>query len=299
MRFNSLFILIGLTSGFALKTWATPQDLIKSQAGCYNVAWDFTEDQVFIPNYPTTSKPYHETGMEWVTVDHDDAGRISLQHILIVDGMIQKHWRQEWLFEQPSHYDYFGNQLWKSSQAPSVQGTWQRRVYQVDDSPRQECFGVWDENQKSYTCRSWAPIPRREAMKRHDYNVLSRANTHQITASGWILKEDNTKLKVDLTGQVTKVAHETGSNVYTHANESQCQAAKDWWAANQFAWENVQDAWSEVRTTHPVLQFVTPQGQGPLWQGLFDLADGAVQAKTEHSAQFAQDIRTLINSYLK
>jgi hypothetical protein len=281
-----------------IQAWALPQDLIKAQAGCYDVTWDFIEDQVFIPNYPTVSKPYHEKAMEWVTVDHDDQNRISLQHILIAGGEIQKHWRQEWIFEEPSHYDYFGHQLWKASQEPNVQGTWQRRVFQVDDSPRHECFGTWNEAAKNWSCTSWSPIPRRES-SRHDYNVLARGNTHQLKASGWVLAEDNLKLNVDQQGNITKVAHELGTNTYTRADDSRCKAAQDWWTANQQGWEKVQDVWTNLRTNHPVLHVLAPPGKGPLWAEIFDLVDTAVQSKTVASPQFIQDLNSAINAYLQ
>ncbi len=291
-----LFVLVFMIPALA----ATPREMIKSQAGCFNVAWDFVEDQVFIPNYPKTSKPYHEKAMEWVAIDHDEDQRISLQHILIAGGEIQKHWRQEWLPEEPSHLTYFGNYLWKSASEPNVQGTWQRRVFQVDDSPRNECFGVWSESTKIWSCaNAWSPIPRREATVRHDYNVLSRSNAHQITANGWILSEDNLKLIVDKQGNVTKVAHETGTNTYTRVDDSQCQAARTWWNENQPGWEKVQDVWTSIRANDPVLQFVNPSGQEALWSNLFELVDAAVQAKTVATPKFVQDISDMINSYLQ
>ena len=80
---------------------------ILAMLGEYQVAFNFNETAVLRPGY-VRKNPKHSGGFEIVVLVDDSGSSISMQHILVsAKGMTIKHWRQEWIYEQPSHWVYY------------------------------------------------------------------------------------------------------------------------------------------------------------------------------------------------
>jgi hypothetical protein len=187
--------------------------------------------------------------------------------------MIIKHWRQDWLYQNTTFYMYNGDNNWDFEQREKkdVRKQWTQKVYQVDDSPRYEGSGTWVHvDGKSYwENTTTAPLPRREYTKRNDYNITLRGNRHEITNYGWVHDQDNSKILREDGKQDVVIADEKGYNTYEKVPESQCQAAKDWWIANNSKWEMVRAKWNEVYGQRTALKLETKVSNMPLYKHLF------------------------------
>ena len=72
------------------------------------LSFNFHETAVLKSGY-VRNDPKHSGGFEVVVLADDSNSRISMQHILVgASGMVIKHWRQEWVYEMPSHWVYVG-----------------------------------------------------------------------------------------------------------------------------------------------------------------------------------------------
>ncbi len=116
-----------------------PQDraAILGMAGEFKVTFHFQETVGFQPGYEL-KKPYTEDAHELVLVAKDEPRHIELQHLLIADGDVIKHWRQVWTFEDTRVCEFQGHHTWRMRDltADEARGTWTQLVTQVDDSPR-------------------------------------------------------------------------------------------------------------------------------------------------------------------
>ncbi|MGD9850580.1 MAG: DUF6607 family protein [Nitrospirales bacterium] len=150
---------------------------ILAMAGNYRVTFDFRETVSFVEGYQL-KKPYEADGHDIVRVIRDDGDVISLQHILVVDGIWEdqmpiKHWRQDWVYEPSQLFEYVGRHVWRTHQLDEAErrGNWAQLVYQVDDSPRYAAVAAWAHRhgESSWTSpATWRPLPRRERTKRDD-----------------------------------------------------------------------------------------------------------------------------------
>jgi hypothetical protein len=231
-----------------------------------------------------------------ILVDLDQNNKIELQHVLVAGGEAQKHWRENWEFEPQYYFEFAGQNTWvKKPVMNSSAGQWVQRTLQVDDSPRYECVSpiVSTLNNTFWECQAWAPLPRRDLTKRHDYNVLDRRNRIQHTATGWLHEEDNTKLLV--TGdQRTGIVKEKGENIYTKIDDAACAPAVKYWTQNKYIWDAIRSVWEEFYAERQVLKF----DGGGLWMKLFELADVAAEKKLS-TAEIKAEARAAILSYLK
>ena len=189
----------------------TPQQAIKSQAGCYEVTFQYKETEALAAGYKL-KKPKKSTVIEWIVVEEDQPNVISLQHVLVSGPAMIKHWRQIWRYEATELYHYQGNNTWeqKKYSPEDVQGKWAQLVYNVDDALRYECIANWTNTTEdnSWTCTTGAPLPRREK-KRKDYSLLERTNIHRLTTDGWVHEQHNTKVKIE-NGTKTNISKEKG-----------------------------------------------------------------------------------------
>jgi hypothetical protein len=274
-------------------------DSIRSFAGCYKVSYDFAETFALQPGYKM-HKPYHADGVEWVSIDRDQPGQITLQHILLTPDGPLKHWSQEWTYEADSLFQYRGNFVWeKLPLTPEKTARrWTQRVYQVDGSPQYECTAPWVQwgSQHYWECQTWSPLPRREFADRSDYNVLVRRNRQSVAANGWMHEQDNMKVLVDANGE-TPLAKEKGENRYERIADSFCATGAIYWTENRATWHAIQSAWTNVYATQDRLAFIKPAGQPVLWQALFSLADRAEQSRLDRAAIRGQ-ASTIIDQYL-
>ncbi len=259
---------------------------IKSMCGCYEVEYNFAETFRITrdPNYKP-SKTETLYGLEWAELVEDTPNKIVLQHLLIVDTLVIKHWRQDWEYESTKRYDFDKDKSWKfrSLAKNDVKGKWTQKVYNVDDSPRYAGTATWlhVDGRDFWTSTTDAPLPRREYSIRSDYNVLKRTNTQEITKTGWIHNQDNVKVVRDDTGKDKILADEKGYDVYTKVPDSRCQKARDFWAKNKTLWKNVRDKWQTIYDRDQDLNLEAKVDNQQLFDKLFSLEADTPKSETD------------------
>ena len=140
---------------------------IRALAGTYSIQFDFRETIAVQPGYELREPYSTKAPVELVEIVADEPRFISLQHMLVTDGEVTKHWREDWLYENLDLYEFSGRGTWthRRLNEAEARGTWTQRVYQVDDSPRYQSFGRWthDDGVSSWESNwAWRPLPRRE-----------------------------------------------------------------------------------------------------------------------------------------
>lgn len=236
---------------------------ILAMLGEYQVTFNFKETSVLKSGY-TRRGPKHSGGFEVVILVDDSGSSISMQHILVgTDGMTIKHWRQEWVYEQASHWVYVGNQHFENHyRNPSyVQGTWTQMVFEVNDGPRYAGSGRWNHHYGVSTWtseRTWRPLPRREYSIRNDYQLLNVENRHTITPQGWTHEQDNTKV-VRKNGKDTILVREFGFNDYRRISGFNFNPGLTYWKATAPFWSMVRTRWKNEldKNGHIFLSFTT------------------------------------------
>jgi len=214
----------------------------------FNETFNYSEDENYVP-----SKDYRSFALEAAIPIVNDKKKISIQHLLIVgygsEKAIIKHWRQDWIYENRDFYKYESNNKWNyiNMSRSDVRGQWSQKVYQVDDGPRYEGTGTWVHLDKNsyWESTSKAPLPRREASKRTDYNVMVRNNRHEITKNGWVHDQDNKKILIEKNESIL-IAEEKGYNTYTKVAKDKCSLAFNWWKENSVKWSSVRSVWNKI-----------------------------------------------------
>lgn len=295
LYFSSMLLLITISINSQSKK-TIDQRAIKEMCGCFEVTFNFSE--TFNYSKDSTYKPSKNKisgALEWAGLVLDDKNVISIQHILQVgnpaEPMIVKHWRQDWLYQNRDFYMYNGDNNWifEQKEKKDVKKQWTQKVYQVDDSPRYEGSGTWVHvDGKSYwESTTAAPLPRREYTKRNDYNITMRGNRHEITDTGWVHDQDNSKiLRTD--GEDVLIANEKGYNVYKKVADSRCSVAKEWWTKHTEKWQSVRNKWDEVFSRNTDLTLAAKVDNKPLYKHLF--SDDITEE---------QEMNTIIESFVK
>ncbi len=274
---------------------------IRKMAGIYRVNFDFAE--TFSPD---TSYQYHERysewGVEYVFILEENENLISLQHLLIVnDTMIIKHWRQDWLFENKDIYTYYKDNEWIKSNLTNEQttGTWTQKVFQVDDSPRYESVGTWNhvDGRHFWEGKNDSPLPRREFTKRSDYNVLNRKSRIEILENGWVLEQDNKKIKRE-NGIDKLICSEKGIEKFSIGEYVSIPATK-WWSVESVYWADVRKEWNKVYESNNHLKISKKIGNKMLWESLFELGTNRCNETTYVLGSASQEISTIIQSYIQ
>ena len=270
---------------------------IKGMCGCYEVGFNFAETFVFSEDSTyKPSKVKYASALELAQLVEETDDKVVIQHLLIVGGkdnpMIIKHWRQDWIYENQDLYMFNADNKWDYTNFSNdkVKGQWTQKVYQVDDSPRYEGSSTWVHvDGKTYWENTTdAPLPRREYIKRSDYNVTVRTNRHEITKDGWIHDQDNSKvLRED--GADVLLAREKGYNTYNRVEDSKCEAAIKWWQENKDYWANVRSAWDEVYSKNKDLELAEKVDGKRLYEVLFFMDTKSPYKK----------IKKIIKSYVK
>ncbi len=271
-----------------IKKFEKDRRAILAMLGEYRVYFDFMETMGFTESY-SPSRPYQSWATEFVTLVEDDEDFISLQHILVIftekdDGtlskpMVVKHWRQDWKYQDRNLNEYKGFNKWIKKRYASfaVKGTWSQSVYQVDDSPRYQSYGVWDhqENLSSWKSKdTWRPLPRREFSIRDDYDVLIGTNLKTITPSGWVHEQNNKKVVLDENSKIVEVlSKEIGLARYERIKGHDWSAGKDYWQETSEFWVKVRDYWSNLLKESKTLELAKQNEGLSLFAKLFAMAD--------------------------
>lgn len=268
-----------------LSTYERDRAAILAMAGDYRASFDFLETVVFEPPHKP-SKPYRSWGTEKVYVVEDSKDRISLQHILEMvfideDGnrqgpFVQKHWRQDWVYEPRTVHEYMGRREWRRRRVPAAErrGAWSQAVYQVDDTPRYASVGRWEHRPEGSVWtgnRTGRPVPRRESTVRKDYDLLSAVNRHTILPTGWTHEEDNLKTVLAPQGDEpeTTKAREIGVNRYERIANFDFGAADAYWASTGPMWAEVRRQWDEKLSSSSGLKVATSCEETPVFMAMF------------------------------
>jgi hypothetical protein len=254
------------------------QRAILAMVGSYDIEFDFAETEVLAPGYQ--KHPAHKSyATELVIPIENTPGRVSLQHILQLgessNATIVKHWRQDWVFEDPEIFEFRGRETWeKRTLTPAaVQCTWSQAVFGVEDAPRYDGFGRWTHDAGGSVWESgetWRPLPRREYTTRNDYDVLVALNRHRITKDGWEHEQDNTKLVLEPRHLLVR---ERGVNRYSHTTPADTRAAAAYWQATAPFWQAVRKEWAQVLARAPRLNLQSEAAGKRLHEALFARAE--------------------------
>ena len=232
------------------------RETILSMAGDYKVRFDMQESTPWMEGYEPLDRKI-SGGYESVRVIEDTGDKIVLQHLLVVgdegEEFVIKHWRQDWQYEPEKILVYTGPNTWKWQGVPERMrnGRWSQTVYQVDDSPRYAGWGEWQDSQGIRRWRSnWTtrPLARRDAVRHPIYDRYEGINRHQLTPTGWIHWQDNTKMMPveGADGELQPVVQEYVLNTYTKFDGYNTGAADAYWAATKDYWAAVRNKWAEV-----------------------------------------------------
>lgn len=223
---------------------------ILAMQGEHKVSFDFQETVVLKAGYER--KPAkHSGGFETVILIEESPSLIVLQHILVVgDGHVVKHWRQDWHFEAKQRFEFVADQTWERKLISSNKhkGMWTQCVYEVSDAPRYCGTGKWNHRYGVSTWtsdRTWRPLPRREYTTRDDYNALNVENRHTVTPMGWTHEQDNTKTVREGSETKTTLVREFGFNNYQRVDGVDFSPAYDYWEKTSAYWQSVRTAWSQ------------------------------------------------------
>ena len=304
LKYILILLLIFPIAILANKKKKADINAIKSMCGCMDIKFEFAEtvspqkDYKFYENY-------HSGGRELAFIVEETPDKLVIQHILVImDTMIVKHWRQDWIYEGEEIFMYDKDQRWikKTLNKKERKGKWVQKVYQVDDSPRYEGIGSWVmvDGKTYWESIADAPLPRREYSKRKDYNVMKRGNRHEIKNFGWIHEQDNIKIMRGDTDII--IAEEKGWNTYKRIDESNCKAAIDWWADNKSYWKNVRTVWDEYFKEKNIISLHTQINKKPMFSEFFELGSKVESQTSEIFSQekeLIKNIKTIIKKYSK
>ena len=239
------------------------RQIILSMAGDHKVTFDMQEGTAWLAGYEPL-EPKKSGGYESVRVIEDTGTRIVLQHLLVVGSdeapYVVKHWRQDWQYEPAAILAYEGGDTWTMTAVPAEErkGAWSQTVYQVDDSPRYAGIGTWESHNGVTTWVSNSttrPLARRDATRGPIYDRYESVNRHQLTPTGWIHWQDNTKMMPapdsagDGSGKLVPVVQEYVLNTYERFDDYNVAAADTYWEKTSAYWDAVRAKWDQVATT--------------------------------------------------
>ena len=290
---------------------------ILAMAGGYRTTFDFLETVGFTPGF-TPSRPYQSWGTEFIYVVEDSGTFIRLQHLMVmfiadregkVQGpFVQKHWRQDWRYEDTNLHVFVGRNRWVHVErtADEARGHWSQAVFQVDDSPRYEALGEW-EHYGSYSAwtseRTARPLPRRETTVRDDYQILEGINRHTLTPTGWVQEEENLKLVLDAQGQpavdAPYLARELGVARYEHVVDFDFSAGDRYWQRRGPFWRDVRAAWDRVYAERDTFEYLENVDGQEMFVPLFEYADRLDNGEPYAAAAAAEIIRSTFARHLR
>ena len=270
---------------------------ILSMAGEYKANFEFTEIFGSNPNY-SLDNPYKSWGTETIIVIENKENFISLQHVMAMftkdkDGkvrgpFVQKHWRQDWTYEDKKILEFQGKNKWLIQNHSDVRGTWSQAVYQVDDSPRYESYGTWiHENGAS----NWIskitkrPLPRREHTIRNDYDLLKGINKISVLPWGWVMEESNEKIQVPS----NFIGSEYGLARYQKVKNYDFKAAYDYWDSTKEYWGLVRNKWDKILFSEDNFCLRKKHKNSPLFMHHFAQAEQFKESKDAVSAKESID----------
>lgn len=245
------------TAEAAQAAFEQDRQTILAMAGDFKVTFDMQESTPWMEGYEPLERKI-SGGYESVRVIEDTGTCIVLQHLLVTgdeaNPYVVKHWRQDWQYQPAKILAFTGGDNWVWQEVPEKMraGRWSQTVYQVDDSPRYAGWGEWETTQGIRRWRSnWTarPLARRDAIRTPVYDHYMGINRHQLTPTGWIHWQDNTKMIGPKDGAVSEakpVVQEYVLNTYERFNGYNVAAAETYWDKTRGYWDAVRGKWDEV-----------------------------------------------------
>lgn len=266
---------------------------ILGMVGEYEVTFTFAETVVLKPGYER--KISKDTGaFETVVLVEDSGRKIVLQHLLVSkdDRHVTKHWRQDWIFEAPTRFEFTEDQTWRVKPIPIevTQAAWTQCVYEVNDAPRYCGTGKWHHGYGVATWTSdptWRPLPRREYTVRSDYNALNAENRHTLTPSGWTHEQDNTKTVREGESIREILVREFGFNEYHRIAGFNFTPAYAYWNATKEYWSRVRQEWDTRFANSARLSLKTKVDGMALIAPMFEQAESVRAGREVTDAEIA------------
>ena len=273
------------------------QQAVKSLCGCFEV--DFKYAETFAADTAYKFHPrYQAAGLEWVVAEESNPNKFVLQHLLLVDdSMVIKHWREDWEFEKNDWLVFNHDATWKqvAGNKEKSKGQWTQTVWEVDDAPRYQGSSNWVASNGKYYWENTADasLPRREYIKRNDYNVMQRNNRIIVTDSGWVHEQDNKKIIRKDGAPDTYLAEEKGYNIYRKTDDGKCKQAAAYWEKHKQFWVTVRQAWQETLKDKSAVRLI-PKADGLRLYEQFD----TLEKQSFTNAQLKDKVKTLLNKYI-
>ena len=277
---------------------------ILAMAGDYKANFEFTEIFGSNPNY-SLDNPYKSWGTETIMVIQNSENFISLQHILVMfmkdkDGNIkgpyvQKHWRQDWIYEDKKILEFQGKNEWAVKRHENVKKSWSQAVYQVDDSPRYESYGIWvhEDGVSRWVSKSTnRPLPRREHTVRNDYDLLQGVNKISILPWGWVMEENNDKIQTPK----KYIGTEYGVARYQKIENYDFAPALEYWKSSKGYWDLVRDRWDRIISYDARFCLKKYHNKNPLFIYHFSQADSYKKEKDIVKAK--NEVDQTINNFI-
>jgi len=265
---------------------AADRQAILALAGEFAVTFAFDETVPLVEGYEIAD-PKRSGASEVVVVIEDSGDRIVLQHLLLMgNGEVIKHWRQDWVWQAENRLEFVADQTWRQVALTEDQtrGNWTQCVYGVADAPRYCGTGDWNHRygQATWTSdRSWRPLPRRDYTTRDDYNALNVENRHTITPTGWTHEQDNSKVVRDGERTVEVLVREFGFNHYRRTSEVDFTPVYNYWDETRQYWAQVRDTWSSLFSNGGV-RLTMAVDEEDLIEALFDGAEAVREGDKGH-----------------
>ena len=268
--------------------------------GEYSVTFSFEETVTLQQGYERHA-PKDAGAFETVVVVEDATDKVVLQHLLVMgDGQVIKHWRQDWHYQPKEHFVFVANQRWELQPlaVEATDGHWTQCVYEVSDAPRYCGTGRWNHRYGVSTWtsdRSWRPLPRREYTVRSDYNALNVENRHTVTSQGWTHEQDNTKVLRDGYDTQATLVREFGFNDYRRIDGFDFEPGYQYCAATASYWSKVRAAWAHFLASDGHVELATDVSGMPVIKATFAQADGV---KNGAAVPSQYDVEYLLSKWI-
>ncbi|MEM8817772.1 MAG: DUF6607 family protein [Pseudomonadota bacterium] len=271
---------------------------ILAMQGEYRVDFHFQETVPLKAGYEQRDSK-NTGGYEVVYVVEDSPASIVLQHLLVMNGHVIKHWRQDWNFEARERFEFAADQTWdvRELEPELTRGAWTQCVFEVSDAPRYCGTGKWNHRYGVSTWtsdRSWRPLPRREYTTREDYNAINAENRHTVTPHGWTHEQDNTKTVRDGRNTSEILVREFGFNDYRSIEGYDFEPAREYWDKTDGYWASVRSAWERRLSSGNSLVLNTDVDGMAIITATFAQAENA---DTTSDAEEKQAIEELLSEY--
>lgn len=273
---------------------------VQNLCGCFDVQFKYAETFAFVRDYQFHDREEMRATELALPIEVSDK-KIVIQHLLVMkDTMVIKHWREDWVYEQPYIWKYEGNKRWtKQALKPEqYKGRWTQTVWEVDDAPRYQGISEWvnTDNKTFWLNTTDAPLPRREYSTRNDYNILRRGNKLLLTPTGYVHEQDNDKVLLK-DGEEKLIAQEKGLNIYNKLSDDKCAAAKAWWEKNGAFWSYVRMAWDAALKNGTVINLQEKVDGKALHQHLAQLQK-EFEAKNVASTEVTAKASTILKRFI-